>query len=114
MELTWSEKYLILALRTLKPFFIRHGYSLKEIEYGFRDGDYLIFIENTFRKKRKEIMVIYNPGFDVIIDNKLSLVKLKKEYPKFAHLPENYKGEEALVKILKGYTEFIEELLFKK
>jgi hypothetical protein len=113
MELTWFESYLIRALRVLKPFFRKHGFGLIEIEYGWRDGDYLVFRENSFHKPG-EIKFIYNPGFDIIVSNKISLVELKNQYKDFSHLPAKYHGEEELEAILIGYTQFIEYLYFTK
>jgi hypothetical protein len=113
MELTWFESYLIRALRVLKPFFRDHGYGIKDLEYGFIDGDYLVFKNYTYRKPN-EIKFIYNPGFDVIVSNKISLVELKNQYKDFSHLPAKYHGEEELEAILKGYIQFIEYLYFTK
>ncbi|MCK9236350.1 MAG: hypothetical protein M0Q41_13025 [Bacteroidales bacterium] len=115
MELTWTESYLIIALRILMPFFRRHRFRLSEIEFGFKNGDYLVFTENAFHNA-KEIKIIYNPGFDIVVNRKNgfnlkreSLVKLKRQYQAFSHLPENYQGEEELSNILKEYTLFIED-----
>lgn len=113
MELTWSESYLIVALRVLMPFFRKHGFRLSEIEFGQRDGEYLIFRENTFHNP-KEIKFIYNPGFDVIISNKISLLELKNEYQSFSHLQTNYQGEEELKCILNEYVLFIKCIFFSK
>lgn len=113
MELTWSESYLIRALRVLKPFFRKHAFSLIETEFEWRDGDYLVFRQNTYHKP-KEIKFIYNPGFDVIVSNRISLVELKNQYKEFSHLPANYHGEDDLEAILKGYIQFIEFLYFSK
>jgi len=113
MELTWYESYLIVALRVLMPFFRKYGFRLSEIDFGFRDGDYIVFKENSFHKP-KEVKFIYNPGFDVIVSNKISLVELKNKYPEFMHLPTDYQGEEGLKDILKEYIVFFENQFLTK
>lgn len=114
MELTWSESYLIVALRVLMPFFRKHGFKLSNLEYGFRDGDFL-----EFKKSVSEDMsfnISYNPGFDIIINRKVgfrlkeeSLVELKRKSQDYSQLPEDYQGQDELSKILKEYTLYIEK-----
>lgn len=117
MELTWSESYLIAALRVLMPFFRNHGFHLSNLEYGFIDGDYLKFKKSV--TSDIQIEIIYNPGFDMVIYKKsgpnllgrakrISLVEAKEQYSAFSHLPNNYEGEEGLKNILKEYTLFLD------
>ncbi|MDD2192471.1 MAG: hypothetical protein ACK5MH_06010 [Bacteroidales bacterium] len=119
MELTWSERYLIIALRILKPLFGKYGYTLREMQYGSRDGDYLIFEE--WYGDGVSIKIVYNPGFDIIISKKklfrtkeYSLIKLKNNYPSYSNLPDNYHGEDGLKEILEGYRDFLKYIISNK
>lgn len=114
MELNWNESHLIVVLRVLVPFFRKHGFYLYRLEYdGFvRDGGYLEFKSN---KDRMTFIFVWFPKFDVKIRIKKmlryeekSLLEMKKNDSEFSNLPEDYKGEEELHDLLKGYTEFIE------
>ncbi len=112
MELNWSESHLIVALRVLVPFFRKHGFSVSDLEYDFRDGDYIEFKDSS---GKRTFVVIYNPGFDFRIKRKsffktedMSLLDMKNKTQEYSNLPEDYNGEEELHDLLKGYTEFIE------
>jgi len=124
MELSWTESYLIVALRVLKPFFRKHGFHMHEIEYGSKDGDYIVFKESAFRNPMK-IEIIYNPGFNVIIHEESginpltkpkvrSLVELRKQYESYSQLSDNYEGEEGLKEILEEYLNFFETHFLNK
>lgn len=120
MELTWHERYLILALRIAFPFFRKEGFGLCSMEYGFRDGDYLVFKSalGNFR-----ISIIYNPGFDIVIHKNrlfgqyenISLVLEKRKYQKYIHLPEAdaINTEYDLSHAIEGYLGFLKEHYFK-
>lgn len=112
MELNWSESHLIVVLRVLVPFFRKHGFSISNLEYDFRDGDYIEFKDGS---GKREFVVIYNPGFDFRMRRKrffmtedVSLLDMKNKTQEYSNLPEDYNGEEELHDLLKGYTEFIE------
>jgi len=115
MELEWYEKNLIVALRVLLPFFRKYKYHLSGLELNSRDGEYLIFRNVS---ENVEVNIILNPGFDILIEKKVGILKLNKEttsliYEKkasvlFASLPDNYSSEEELEQLLTGYILFME------
>lgn len=116
MELTWQERYLIIALRITFPFFRREGFALCAMEYGFIDGDYLVY-RSIVRKIK--ISITYNPLFDIIIHRNrilgqhenISLVLEKMKYQEYAMLPEtnNINDEYDLRIALMGYLEFLKK-----
>jgi len=97
---------------------------MHEIEYGSKDGDYIVFKESAFRNPMK-IEIIYNPGFNVIIHEESginpltkpkvrSLVELRKQYESYSQLSDNYEGEEGLKEILEEYLNFFETHFLNK
>ena len=122
MEVTNSEKRILVALRVLKPFFYKKLYNLYHIDYDCRDGDYIIF---TTGKNGKTFFINLFPVFNIFIYKKLShyryiskkkpinLIEEKEKYEEFKYLPGNYRKEDELKNILIGYTQFIEKHFLK-
>lgn len=118
MELEWFERNLIVTLRILFPFFKKYKFHLCNLEINSRDGDYLIFC-SLFNNTK--VSVILNPGFDIVIRREkrffnlvysnqiISLTQVKRSFPKFASLPNDFQNVEELERLLKEYTLFIEE-----
>lgn len=99
-------------------FFRKEGFGFCAIEYGFIDGDYIVYSSTT---RRIKISITYNLIFNIVIHkNKLfgqhedvSLVLEKMKYKEYITLPEDINTEYNLKLALTGYLEFLKKYYFE-
>jgi hypothetical protein len=121
-ELEWYEKNLIIALRSIMPFARKYNLYIVSMDINSRDGDYLILNSN---KSKYKFTFIWNPGIDILIEKKrlieghrnikkiISLSQVKKEYPNFSFLSDNFKNAKEELELFDGYIKFLESCFSK-